>query len=290
MSAARPVLVSLVFGVVLFGVPKAEAETPKGAVYTLDPLVGSIAVVSMAGVATLIDREKALWDGESPCEGSGVGPGPDGVCDIDSLWEAERWITENRSKSARLASDVLLTALALAPYAVDGADVSLSDVSEPGLRFGEEALVALQVQASTLLVTNILKLIVRRPRPLTYQPANRMDERFEGDSRLSFPSGHASFAFASASVMLRTAIQRHRDAPFTWVVGGAGYLTAAFVAYLRVAGGKHFVTDVLAGAAIGTTIGLLLPLLYGRDAGGRDRPVASGEGGLVPALGFSGRF
>lgn len=269
----------------------SEAQAPRGAVYALDPLVATVAVVGMAGVATLIDREKALWDGESPC--GDVVAAPDrrgGVCDVHSLWEAERWITANRSSKARLASDILLGALAVAPYAVDGADVALAGVTGPGRRFGEDALVTLQVQAGTLLVTNILKLIVKRPRPLTYHSENDREERFHGDARLSFPSGHASFAFASASVMLHTAIRRHRDAPFTWAVAGAGYLTAAMVAYLRVAGGKHFVTDVLAGAAIGTSIGLLLPLLYGRNAGEREQPVASGESGLVPAFGFSGTF
>jgi membrane-associated phospholipid phosphatase len=62
----------------------------------------------------------------------------------------------------------------------------------------------------------------------------------------SFPSQHASMAFVGATVL-------HREfghiSPWISV---AGYTTAAWVGYARVARNRHFVPDVLMGAAVGT--------------------------------------
>ena len=42
---------------------------------------------------------------------------------------------------------------------------------------------------------------------------------------------------------------------------------SVFTGYLRLAADKHWLTDVLAGAAIGATVGILVPLLFhGRRA------------------------
>jgi membrane-associated phospholipid phosphatase len=44
---------------------------------------------------------------------------------------------------------------------------------------------------------------------------------------------------------------------------------AATTGYLRIAGDEHHLTDVLAGAAAGTAVGIALPrLLHGREGSG----------------------
>lgn len=58
----------------------------------------------------------------------------------------------------------------------------------------------------------------------------------------SFPSGHTSAAFQGAAYIHR----RHGLG-----YGLPAYAGAAFVGYSRVHAGKHFVEDVLAGAALG---------------------------------------
>lgn len=62
----------------------------------------------------------------------------------------------------------------------------------------------------------------------------------------SFPSGHAAIAFAFAAVL---GLRWRR-----WAV--PGLLGAALISYSRVHVGHHFVTDVLAGAALGAGIGV----------------------------------
>lgn len=46
------------------------------------------------------------------------------------------------------------------------------------------------------------------------------------------------------------------------MVWGAGLATASSVAILRVAAGKHYPSDVVMGAAMGSFIGWLVPMLH----------------------------
>ena len=70
--------------------------------------------------------------------------------------------------------------------------------------------------------------------------------RPDGSSRSSFPSGHASGTFASATVL-----QRH----YGWKVGIPAFGVASYVAASRLAENKHYLSDVVFGAAIGLTAG-----------------------------------
>lgn len=93
-------------------------------------------------------------------------------------------------------------------------------------------------------------LVYPEPRPLVHLPNSG-----------AFPSGHASAAFASATVIAWAS--RRLAIP--------AYALAVVVAWSRVYVGVHFPLDVLGGAALGTLMGTLLVLLVrgGRfDAGG----------------------
>jgi len=72
-------------------------------------------------------------------------------------------------------------------------------------------------------------------------------DRPDGSGDDSFPSGHTADSFASA-----TFIQQR----YGWKWAIPAYVGAIFVGYSRVESDKHFVEDVLAGAAIGIMSGL----------------------------------
>ena len=80
--------------------------------------------------------------------------------------------------------------------------------------------------------TYALKLAVPRSRP-------------DGSAR-SFPSGHASVTFASATVL-----QRH----FGWKVGAPAYAVATYVAASRLETNRHYLSDVAFGAVLGIVAG-----------------------------------
>lgn len=69
--------------------------------------------------------------------------------------------------------------------------------------------------------------------------------RPDGTER-SFPSGHASSAFATATVL-----QRH----FGWKVGIPAYALASYVGASRMDANKHYFSDIAVGAALGIVAG-----------------------------------
>ena len=71
-------------------------------------------------------------------------------------------------------------------------------------------------------------------------------ERPDGSSRRSFPSGHSSGTFASAAVFQRR---------YGWKAGLPAFGVAAYVAASRLSENKHYLSDVVFGAAIGLTAG-----------------------------------
>jgi membrane-associated phospholipid phosphatase len=72
----------------------------------------------------------------------------------------------------------------------------------------------------------------------------------------AFPSGHASAAFATASIL-----ERHfgyRGAWPTWLI-------AAYVGASRLADNRHFLSDVLFGSALGVASGWTVVGRHGRQ-------------------------
>jgi len=75
------------------------------------------------------------------------------------------------------------------------------------------------------------------------------EERPDHSNDKSFPSGHTSVSFAAAATLYKR---------YGWEVGLPAHLVAAFVGVARVKADKHFVHDVVAGAAIGEASGWIL--------------------------------
>jgi membrane-associated phospholipid phosphatase len=98
----------------------------------------------------------------------------------------------------------------------------------------------LRAQILTAGLTYGVKAAVRRQRPDT--------------TGYSFPSGHASVTFASATVL-----QRH----FGWK-GALAYSVSAYVAASRLHENRHYLSDVIFGAALGTVAGRTVTR-HGRD-------------------------
>lgn len=96
------------------------------------------------------------------------------------------------------------------------------------------------------VVTPILKRAFGRARPSQDEGAHSFHS-LSGSSRYeSFPSGHATNAFAFA-----TAVAGHYD---NWIVPTIVYTIASGVAFSRVNDRAHFPSDVLAGALIGRAV------------------------------------
>lgn len=107
---------------------------------------------------------------------------------------------------------------------------------------------------TNLVATGALKWTIARERP-------------DGSDDNSFPSGHTSAAFQGASfIQMR----------YGWKTGLPAYAGATFVAFSRVYADRHYVSDVVAGAALGTLSSFLFTDSFHRvevlpSTGGRGR-------------------
>lgn len=91
----------------------------------------------------------------------------------------------------------------------------------------------LQAQIMAEILFNPIKFATQRLRP-------------DGSDHLSFPSGHATITFATATV-----IERHLG----WRKSLLAYGIASYVAASRLHDDKHWLSDVVFGAAVGTIAG-----------------------------------
>jgi membrane-associated phospholipid phosphatase len=107
---------------------------------------------------------------------------------------------------------------------------------------GRDAVEAELIAAG--IVTPILKKVFGRERPIQGSDA---DEYRAFSQNASFPSGHATEAFAVASVVAARSNG--------WVVPVVAYTLASGVGLARMNDRAHFASDVVAGALIGTAIG-----------------------------------
>jgi membrane-associated phospholipid phosphatase len=107
---------------------------------------------------------------------------------------------------------------------------------------------------------DILKTVINRNRPYSYfgpVPSGLEDDYFN-----SFPSGHTSLAFMSAGFLTSVFLHDYPDSKWKTPVISMSYSMAAITAVNRIWSGSHFLTDVLAGAAIGSLYGYLVPALH----------------------------
>lgn len=127
---------------------------------------------------------------------------------------------------------------------------------------------------------------VVRTRPFVYNPDAPLEKKLEKDARFSWYSGHTTSAFAGAvffSTLYGNYFPHSRWKPFVW---GGSLLLSSLVGYLRVEAGKHFPTDVLTGAAVGSAIGFIIPWLH-RQRGNTEFSLYSINAGGYSALSFN---
>jgi membrane-associated phospholipid phosphatase len=114
-------------------------------------------------------------------------------------------------------------------------------------------LLATQAYITGTALETTLKYLTGRTRPSYYAPGTESEPRFKGPftksaSNSSFPSGHATLAFAAATVY---AMEYKKT---VWVPILA-YGAASLISVSRITENKHWITDVFVGAALGYLTG-----------------------------------
>lgn len=207
----------------------------------------------------------ALWGGSEALKAH-LAPATCRVCGTNALDVGARdLLVWSGPERARTISDALAFGVIPAGVAAHALLAARAGGDPWKEGFVDLLLVA---EAATLAgsLGQVVKLVVGRQRPFVHfgnhLEANRAPDP---DDNLSFWSGHSSLTFSLAVGAGTVAFQRgDRSAPF---VLGAGLTAAAATGWLRIAGDKHWLTDVLTGAAVGSLAGWAVPtLLHRREA------------------------
>ena len=219
-------------GAVLLSI-NAPLAAPSASTITT-PTEGTTGQIISIGVAGAVSGV-GLWYGHS------IGPVPCAPCDPAGVPGIDRGLIRPVQGQWKAATDVAVLGMVGGTWI----DMARRDQGAAGFRASLEAV------AWSAAVTQVLKVTVRRIRPYMY--AEGSEQYAENpDSRQSFPSGHTAAAFALATSYFVTMDGMYDQQPY-WIFGAA-----AFVGVGRVLAGKHWVTDVLGGAVIGTATALVV--------------------------------
>ncbi len=186
---------------------------------------------------------------------------------------------------AQSASDVI--AYALIPLGMVGHQL-LAARGEGDVNAGWiDVLIVAEAAGIAMDVNQIVKFTTGRQRPFVhygnYSDPNRKPAP---DDNLSFSSGHTTFAFAVVAAAGTVSQMRgYKSAPWVW---GIGLTLATATGYFRIAGDKHYLTDVFVGAGTGLAAGIALPrLMHPREATASGKATVT----LTPfPLGVAGMF
>ena len=194
----------------------------------------------------------------------------------DSATQASRLL--NRGATGfRLLGDPGSFATGTAIYLIGRADGSRR-AQALGLHSVESILIA-------DMLGGVIKYTAGRQRPSVdvKTPDNfQLWRGFKGDQWRSFPSGHTITAFAFASTLTRESKFWWPHA--TWFVGTVFYGGASLVGLSRIFNNQHWASDVMAGAAIGTLVGLkVVNYTHSHPANHLDQTLIKGKRSAIQA-------
>ncbi|MEJ8836959.1 phosphatase PAP2 family protein [Ramlibacter sp. AN1133] len=139
-------------------------------------------------------------------------------------------------------------------------------------RLGRTAWQSMDAALMTAASTETLKRVFHRPRPIDNPDPGVW---FAGSKNRSFPSGEVAMMAAFVTPFIR---EYHADNPGAWALAAIPLTMAKG----RMAAQAHWLTDVVAGGAIGAGVGYY--------AGGRETPLVLSIGRNHAFVGLRYRF
>lgn len=207
----------------------------------------------------------------------------------DSAGRFDRWVRsevaastgDGRSNALELSDTLLYVAMPLSFVAIEAYDIAFDEGTFDG------ALLDLYTAAIggflAVQISQVSKRSLQRSRPEVFPVG---DAEVGIGSVHSFPSGHAMNAAAFAASFVTQRYLRN-DPNWVWYAGAYGAMSVA-TGIARLRSDNHWASDVIAGLAMGTAVGIVYPLLtrVPRDANGEGVQfvVGPGSAGVVASF------
>jgi membrane-associated phospholipid phosphatase len=211
--------------------------------------------VSLALASAIASPQPKHWSG--------------GVLFDDGVRDAIRMRTLQGRYGVRDASDVGLSFMATWPFLIDALLTAWYRNGDPEIA-KRMAIVDAEALAIIGGVQETTTTISSRERPYarncgTTGPEGIPQDSVDCDGSVkyrSFFSGHSSISFTSAGLLCVHHLGLELlGSPGDAITCAGGYVVATTTALFRVMGDMHYATDVLTGAAIGSIVGIGVPLL-----------------------------
>lgn len=174
----------------------------------------------------------------------------------------DRPATYQYNTNLAIFSDITAVALASTP-AIIGINRLKKQSFKHALTYG---VLCAETYILATAVATITKTTVLRNRPYLYNNNLSIEKKIElagyKSSRHSFFSGHTCMSFTAATFLSSTFSAYYPNSRYKYVIWGTSLTMASFVGFLRYKSGNHFATDILTGAAVGSIIGIGVPLLH----------------------------
>ncbi len=124
---------------------------------------------------------------------------------------------------------------------------------------GTDLVIFAQTAGINGAITEAARLIAQRPRPYVYSnPQQGMDPQ----NYVSFYSGHTSFSAAACICLLLILIGRGAPSVLVLLAAASSQCFIISTAVFRILSGRHFLSDVLAGAVMGSAVAIVVALLH----------------------------
>lgn len=188
--------------------------------------------------------------------------------DRGTLNAFDRTVLRFDNRNLAKASDWLLYSTFAVPVVFSLVDVLVDKRSDRWPGWGKDLLVLLEAMAISGMLNQAIKYAIKRPRPTLYRNPPAVGSTIKGTSRDAFYSGHTSAAFTAMTAYAYLFHLRHPKSPWRFVVWSGSMALATTVGLFRGFGGRHFWTDIITGAAVGATVGFLVPYLHLRKKRG----------------------
>lgn len=172
--------------------------------------------------------------------------------DSDDVNRLDRIAVNQFSLASGKASDLLLYSSFLGPHLFLASKKSRNHYGDIMTLYGEAILI-------NTGITMMTKSLFRRPRPYAFSEAITDEYKLSREAKTSFISGHTSTVAVNSFFVAKVFSDFYPESKWKPIVWFTAAALPAATGILRVSAGKHYPTDVIAGYAVGATIGILLP-------------------------------